>query len=106
MTFAHLFIIFLMIRRPPRSTRTDTLFPYTTLFRSAAMVHLAFDGEPENVDVEVARGIEIVHADRGVMRSGDEIAEKRCRGAGHGRPPRMGRKGAVVLAATDDGLQT
>src|SRR3546814_950294 len=27
---------FLMIRRPPRSTRTDTLFPYTTLFRSLA----------------------------------------------------------------------
>src|SRR3546814_5226138 len=27
-------IFFLMIRRPPRSTRTDTLFPYTTLFRS------------------------------------------------------------------------
>src|SRR3546814_20206910 len=33
---------FLMIRRPPRSTRTDTLFPYTTLFRSetrAGAVH-------------------------------------------------------------------
>src|SRR3546814_20538542 len=29
-----LFVFFLMIRRPPRSTRTDTLFPYTTLFRS------------------------------------------------------------------------
>src|SRR3546814_19963070 len=28
---------FLMIRRPPRSTRTDTLFPYTTLFRSDGM---------------------------------------------------------------------
>src|SRR3546814_11258182 len=27
-------LLFLMIRRPPRSTRTDTLFPYTTLFRS------------------------------------------------------------------------
>src|SRR3546814_16718012 len=27
-------VLFLMIRRPPRSTRTDTLFPYTTLFRS------------------------------------------------------------------------
>src|SRR3546814_6287536 len=27
---------FLMIRRPPRSTRTDTLFPYTTLFRSCS----------------------------------------------------------------------
>src|SRR3546814_12214435 len=29
-----LYVFFLMIRRPPRSTRTDTLFPYTTLFRS------------------------------------------------------------------------
>src|SRR3546814_12899990 len=28
------FFFFFMIRRPPRSTRTDTLFPYTTLFRS------------------------------------------------------------------------
>src|SRR3546814_21158873 len=32
--FCFLFYFFLMIRRPPRSTRTDTLFPYTTLFRS------------------------------------------------------------------------
>src|SRR3546814_14294195 len=30
-----------MIRRPPRSTRTDTLFPYTTLFRSVQLVHRA-----------------------------------------------------------------
>src|SRR3546814_6429606 len=30
-----------MIRRPPRSTRTDTLFPYTTLFRSRALRHCA-----------------------------------------------------------------
>src|SRR3546814_14161091 len=30
------FFFFLMLRRPPRSTRTDTLFPYTTLFRSLA----------------------------------------------------------------------
>src|SRR3546814_11081180 len=29
-----------MIRRPPRSTRTDTLFPYTTLFRSAEATHI------------------------------------------------------------------
>src|SRR3546814_5624063 len=28
-----------MIRRPPRSTRTDTLFPYTTLFRSSVHAH-------------------------------------------------------------------
>src|SRR3546814_252364 len=32
-------IFFLMIRRPPRSTRTDTLFPYTTLFRSCRALY-------------------------------------------------------------------
>src|SRR3546814_10510999 len=37
-----------MIRRPPRSTRTDTLFPYTTLFRSAVnLVHVR-----RRIDVE------------------------------------------------------
>src|SRR3546814_19376528 len=35
--------LFLMIRRPPRSTRTDTLFPYTTLFRSPGAGNLAVD---------------------------------------------------------------
>src|SRR3546814_11391819 len=34
------FFFFLMIRRPPRSTRTDTLFPDTTLFRSIRIVRL------------------------------------------------------------------
>src|SRR3546814_11167665 len=34
-SYSLFFLFFLMIRRPPRSTRTDTLFPYTTLFRSA-----------------------------------------------------------------------
>src|SRR3546814_12828016 len=34
MIIMFLCFFFLMIRRPPRSTRTDTLFPYTTLFRS------------------------------------------------------------------------
>src|SRR3546814_9185529 len=32
-----------MIRRPPRSTRTDTLFPYTTLFRSASTTYFVTD---------------------------------------------------------------
>src|SRR3546814_20328962 len=36
---------FLMIRRPPRSTRTDTLFPYTTLFRSLFVKLCQFPGE-------------------------------------------------------------
>src|SRR3546814_17372046 len=39
------FFFFLMIRRPPRSTRTDTLFPYTTLFRSTNdQREVAFNG--------------------------------------------------------------
>src|SRR3546814_17580301 len=32
--FYSMYVFFLMLRRPPRSTRTDTLFPYTPLFRS------------------------------------------------------------------------
>src|SRR3546814_3385643 len=44
-----------MIRRPPRSTRTDTLFPYTTLFRSGA--RLAFAGHTVTLDIaEVSAG--------------------------------------------------
>src|SRR3546814_11634485 len=41
-------IFFLMIRRPPRSTRTDTLFPYTTLFRS----QLCADGRRDLEQIE------------------------------------------------------
>src|SRR3546814_21156477 len=37
--FASCVFFFLLIRRPPRSTRTDTLFPYTTLFRSQDIFH-------------------------------------------------------------------
>src|SRR3546814_2250833 len=52
-----------MIRRPPRSTRTDTLFPYTTLFRSLLPAHEAQlrtlideslnSGEPREADLEL-----------------------------------------------------
>src|SRR3546814_15824452 len=42
-----------MIRRPPRSTRTDTLFPYTTLFRSVCFVL----GQGDDLD----RARELVH---------------------------------------------
>src|SRR3546814_2502141 len=37
-----------MIRRPPRSTRTDTLFPYTTLFRSAKLSPLRLSSRPSD----------------------------------------------------------
>src|SRR3546814_5636314 len=43
---------FLMIRRPPRSTRTDTLFPYTTLFRSPC----ARVGQYPRLDRAIGRG--------------------------------------------------
>src|SRR3546814_5144582 len=36
-----------MIRRPPRSTRTDTLFPYTTLFRSLFLAGMSFEWSPD-----------------------------------------------------------
>src|SRR3546814_4376020 len=42
MLFSYFF--FLMIRRPPRSTRTDTLLPYTTLFRSDGAAHSGAQG--------------------------------------------------------------
>src|SRR3546814_4901904 len=46
---------FLMIRRPPRSTRTDTLFPYTTLFRSVGRdLRLAPVGERYGEQILVA----------------------------------------------------
>src|SRR3546814_1768218 len=45
----YLGFVFLMIRRPPRSTRTDTRFPYTTLFRSTAFASPAAGSVPSNV---------------------------------------------------------
>src|SRR3546814_13601713 len=53
--------VFLMIRLPPRSTRTDTLFPYTTLVRSCAsnVTFLEFrkraDGRPRRTSLKVRR---------------------------------------------------
>src|SRR3546814_1267422 len=45
-----------MIRRPPRSTRTDTLFPYTTLFRSFASLDAV---KQAGVDVDLVERAEI-----------------------------------------------
>src|SRR3546814_16936783 len=53
------YFFFLMIRRPPRSTRTDTLFPYTTLFRSdqtAATIVLVNDLGQRREDTATGRG--------------------------------------------------
>src|SRR3546814_3126812 len=58
-----------MIRRPPRSTRTDTLFPYTTLFRSA--VHDLGGGlEPDPHTGEAAHGDAEQAEIQGVLHAG------------------------------------
>src|SRR3546814_7131724 len=74
-----------MIRRPPRSTRTDTLFPYTTLFRSgdrcrAAVIEIMDEAEQfalglgdERMDRLV--GVEETHPGRGGDRSEEHTSE-------------------------------
>src|SRR3546814_10807129 len=44
-----------MLRRPPRSTRTDTLFPYSTLFRSAPRRGRDWRGPPSATDIDARR---------------------------------------------------
>src|SRR3546814_17045180 len=65
-----------MIRRPPRSTRTDTLFPYTTLFRSIGTElregrHLAILGE-----FELDRSCDLLHRLR--LRGGTDTADRKA----------------------------
>src|SRR3546814_18007418 len=60
-----------MIRRPPRSTRTDTLFPYTTLFRS----------ETVEVDVQEAQQRFAEHREKYEDQPGDDDGANRHRPA-------------------------
>src|SRR3546814_10236158 len=63
-------VFFLMIRRPPRSTRTDTLFPYPTLFRSAFNEQLPGDagGNGRVIDEQTAR---LHRAERAILAQRD-----------------------------------
>src|SRR3546814_14403453 len=75
---------FLMIRRPPRSTRTDTLFPYTTLFRSPRP-----DGPPRRAGTaarppSLPRHHRLQHAGR-VPHEGSGHHARRLRGRGRDR---------------------
>src|SRR3546814_8822097 len=75
----HFLFFFLMIRRPPRSTRTDTLFPYTTLFRSPSTalqaLRINFRHSPEvetPIGVAPGRGasrLRSMRTERGVSRA-------------------------------------
>src|SRR3546814_9435312 len=90
------FFFFLRIRRPPRSTRTDTLFPYTTLFRSGLPAlasanrarqprelqrrrHLAqgFALRPEQIIERLPLGGHLVHDVEIVVLVGDFILDLR-----------------------------
>src|SRR3546814_1991534 len=74
-----------MIRRPPRSTRTDTLFPYTTLFRSSARVPLdAARSRRARSSARLCRGNE---------RRYGHVPQSR--GAGYGRGDRGGTRTAL-----------
>src|SRR3546814_734999 len=62
-------LFFLMIRRPPRSTRTDTLFPYTTLFRSSS------EFGKEHVEITLASNERLVLLGvTSAQRDADEVA--------------------------------
>src|SRR3546814_9925919 len=74
-----MFFFFLMIRRPPRSTRTDTLFPYTTLFRSALLqvgggtfAQLAHGGDAQRGELALHH---LAHAGQGDGRSEEHTSE-------------------------------
>src|SRR3546814_13857426 len=63
------YIFFLMIRRPPRATRTDTLFPYTTLFRSlvkhsGVWQEVSHSAAPESFSGAVHRGTDMTDLTR------------------------------------------
>src|SRR3546814_20899193 len=59
---------FLMIRRPPRSTRTDTLFPYTTLFRSYGNLGVIVVDEAHETSFKQEDGVHYHARDVAVMR--------------------------------------
>src|SRR3546814_3208191 len=71
-----------MLRRPPRSTRTDTLFPYTTLFRSAFVGVgadvFSIDGLPEDVGFQKLGQGELVAVAALRRRDAAGLESRRC----------------------------
>src|SRR3546814_4222258 len=66
-----------MIRRPPRSTRTDTLFPYTTLFRSVRHRRVVLEDEVLADVRGGAGGIAVAVGDR--RGQGDQVVGRQAR---------------------------
>src|SRR3546814_13515225 len=74
-TFSVVSFFFLMIRRPPRSTRTDTLFPYTTLFRSRLQHQQAAndDAAPVIGQTRQPDGVDTVEAEQALADLVDRL---------------------------------
>src|SRR3546814_12623865 len=79
-----------MIRRPLRSTRTDTLFPYTTLFRSVG--ELDSEGQPDIAEPDYGNAVGFLHDSVPLRRPGD------IRGANR-RRPLLSRTGTACQAS-------
>src|SRR3546814_16847889 len=79
LTYFSLNVFFCIIRRPPRSTRTDTLFPYTTLFRSIRQLP-----QSRTAQLDLCGGhLHVGHwrGQRLLLRTGGG-GEKQCTGTG------------------------
>src|SRR3546814_16278141 len=93
-SFLYILFFFLMIRRPPRSTRTDTRFPYTTLFRSARQILVAIlveefvdiVGTPEIAPEPFGRAHQLADA-AAVREDHHPDIDRREQKADHHRPP-------------------
>src|SRR3546814_14320156 len=68
-----MFFFFLLIRRPPRSTRTDTLFPYTTLFRSFGISCDGGAGSCVDLDGSTANAGEMLNSSAIAFDAGDHV---------------------------------
>src|SRR3546814_8744108 len=79
-----------MIRRPPRSTRTDTLFPYTTLFRSDVRDPVLHG--PDRIAAVALRGGDHRFAVRGRQHAPDDAHGRRRAGADRARRAASGRR--------------
>src|SRR3546814_6706053 len=71
-----------MIRRPPRSTRTDTLFPYTTLFRSRLSLREGGALRQADVTAEKARGKVVLQSGGQVVSAKVDLGQLVLRGDG------------------------
>src|SRR3546814_17960436 len=101
-----------MIRRPPRSTRTDTLFPYTTLFRSASHATVAARVEPRRKESDAAiagaqqmlghcaAGVELGESDHHVEGLWAQLHDLRDRLLGGAQ--QLGRSLGLVYADEDE----